>query len=173
MRGGSDRGTLDEEMKYKFLEIIGFQDQSKKIYEILDDLHSRIDHLTPFQILKKDLKCQNGILFPRLTILAEDFIKLPDAYTSIEKLCHEYKSEMAFLICTKKDSMMIIVDLGMFFLKNYSKIMNIFVKKLTDARFSYVKREYDNFIVMRYLGGRIGRKKVLPLILNMYSLINE
>ncbi|XP_044752234.1 exopolyphosphatase PRUNE1-like [Coccinella septempunctata] len=169
---GRDRpGTLDEEMKSKLWTKSTYRLETKEIFKILDELHCKCDHLTPLQILTRDLKFEKGILFPRLSMLAVDFMKFPNAYDAIDTLCHQYKSDLAVLICTRKSSNEQLVDVGVFFSNLDCEFKTKFVKKFNEAKFALLDGKYDNFSIFKFLGKKIGRKKILPLVLEIYENI--
>lgn len=85
--------ALELEKKYKF--------SSNKRQELFDKLwaaHNDITHLTPKQLLYKDMKLIDGVYIPGLPKLVEDYLKLDGAHEAIRDFADNHKVYLSIIL---------------------------------------------------------------------------
>ncbi|CAH0730943.1 unnamed protein product, partial [Brenthis ino] len=97
-----NKGTpLDEQIVLYLENVLNPVDSEKERKTILDDLlraRSDVSHLTPSQLLRKDLKIINDVLVPSFPILVKDFLQKSNALESVKEALMFKKCTIALLL---------------------------------------------------------------------------
>ncbi|KAJ8943921.1 hypothetical protein NQ314_009585 [Rhamnusium bicolor] len=162
---------LDLIIAKKLEEKFSFKEERKVVFEKLWAAHNDISHLTPTQILSKDLKIVENTPVPGLPMLVESFLKLDDAYTAIEKFAEKYKVSLLVLIGLDANRE-VKRDIGIFWKNGSKDLKDILLSKLKCSEdlkgYSFCLTEvctgYKDIICLRQNNTKLSRKQIIPLI---------
>ncbi|KAJ8924784.1 hypothetical protein NQ315_000937 [Exocentrus adspersus] len=162
---------LDFAVTKKLENKFEFNQDRKVVYDKLWAAHNDVSHLSPRQILVKDLKIVENLPVPGLPMLTEDFLQLKDAYDAVENTAQEYKVPVLVLVgldATKE----VKRDIGVFWTTEGETLKDILLDKFNNSEklkgynfcFEEVNSGYNNIICLRQNNIKLSRKQVIPLI---------
>lgn len=148
-----------------------FDEDRKVVFDKLWTAHNDVSHLSPKQILSKDLKIVESIPVPGLPMLTENFLKLKDAYDAVTDMATEYRTSLLVLIGLEaKDG--VKRDVGIFWKDGGEKLKDTLLATFENSEnlkgynfcFEEVSSGYDNIICLRQNNIKLSRKQIIPLI---------
>ncbi|KAF2894315.1 hypothetical protein ILUMI_11863, partial [Ignelater luminosus] len=89
---------LDILVSKKLSERFPLDHDVKSVFDELWSAHNDVSHLTPKQLLSKDLKIVEGLPIPGLPMLVEDYLKLQDVLQDMTEFCKEKCSSVMVII---------------------------------------------------------------------------
>ncbi|CAH0546824.1 unnamed protein product [Brassicogethes aeneus] len=139
-------------------------------FKELKKVHMDVSHLSPRQILLRDLKVVNDIPVPGLPMLVEDFFNQNGTYEEIVKFCDEYKHKIVVLIGLNALGT-VRRDVGIYW-KDSCKVKEKILYNLKQAQdlkgynfgFSETSTTLKNVVLLRQENITLSRKQVVPLI---------
>lgn len=162
---------LDIKISKDIKNTFSFDEEKKLIFEKLWKAHIDVSHLTPRQILLKDLKVIEKVSVPGLPMLVADFLKLENAYEAIKDFAVEHNTSFILLIGLDAATE-VKRDVGMFFkeegiILKESLLNNLYKSeqlKGYDFSFSPIESIYSDIICLRQQNTKLSRKQIIPLL---------
>ncbi|KAK9869473.1 hypothetical protein WA026_003228 [Henosepilachna vigintioctopunctata] len=149
------------EIKFNFCE-------RNSLYGKLMNLHCEISHLSPYEMLIKDLKCTGAVAFPRICILARNFMSLHGGLDALYDLCLERKSIIAVIIGSDQNSHE-KKDIGVLFKTNNVGYIQEFVQKFKQFGLQESPTQLSNFFIFNFKDKKMTRKEIVPIIMKVYT----
>ncbi|VEN59830.1 unnamed protein product [Callosobruchus maculatus] len=164
---------LDISIASRLEEKYGFKEDRKTVYQKLWRAHNDVSHLTPKQLLNKDLKMIETIPVPGLPMLVIDYLKLEDARDSINKFSDELKAPMIVLIGLDATDV-VKRDVGIYYKPESTKLKDILLQKLQNSQelkgydfmFCEVPTSFPNIVYLEQNNVKLTRKQIVPLVLD-------
>lgn len=162
---------LDIRIIDELKEIFTFEEDTISLYEKLWEAHNDVSHLTPKQLLLKDLKIIENIPVPGLPMLAADFLKLKQSYETIKELVLEYNTSFMLLIGLDAASE-VKRDVALFFKEKSIALKENLLEKMYNSQqlkgynfeFSEVYTGFDDIVCLRQFNIKLSRKQIIPLL---------
>lgn len=141
------------------------------IYDKLWAAHNDVSHLSPKQILMKDLKIVENIPVPGLPMLVDNFLKLKDAYNAVENMAEEYKVSLVFLVGLDATNE-VKRDVGIFWRDDCIELKNTLLATLNNSEelkgydfcFQEISTRCTNVVCLKQNNIKLSRKQIIPLI---------
>ncbi|CAH1957043.1 unnamed protein product [Acanthoscelides obtectus] len=171
---------LDISIACKLERKYDFQEERKTVYQRLWQAHNDVSHLTPKQMLNKDLKLIETVPVPGLPMLLIDYLKLENSYESIKTLSDELNAHLIVLIGmdASKD---VKRDLGIYFKPTSVSLKDALLEKFNhsqklngfDFMFCEVHTDYSDLVCLRQNNVKLSRKQIVPLILDAIKELKQ
>ncbi|KAF5295475.1 hypothetical protein FQR65_LT10463 [Abscondita terminalis] len=157
---------LDLDVSKELEKIIKNKKDPKERYEELWALHNDVSHLTPKQLLSKDLKFIHGLPIPGLPMLVRDYLRLPNAANDIELFSNEVNHSTVVLMGLSVLNNEVHRDIGIFAASDKSLRDTIVttLKGLEEFSLEEVNVTVGNVIYFKQNNITKSRKHLLPII---------
>ncbi|XP_066249968.1 exopolyphosphatase PRUNE1 [Euwallacea similis] len=158
---------LDIQVAQKLEGLFKFSEDRQSLFDMLWHEHNNISHLTPHQLLKKDLKLVEGIYIPGLPILAEDYLKLETALHAIESFASEYEVSCLLLVGLDASKGTIKRDMAIYFSSPEDRFKSTLLEILEGANFNLERRHTkftDKILLLHVHNVETSRKQLVPLV---------
>nr|CAI5862241.1 unnamed protein product [Callosobruchus analis] len=164
---------LDISIAGKLEEKYDFKQDRKTVYQTLWRAHNDVSHLTPKQMLNKDLKMIENIPVPGLPMLVIDYLKLEYAQESINKFSDELKAPLIVLIGLDATDV-VKRDVGIYYKPESTEVKDMLLQKLKNSQelkgydfmFCEVSTSFPNVVCLKQNNVKLTRKQIVPLILD-------
>lgn len=162
---------LDLVIAKKLEDKFCFNEGRNIVYNKLWTAHNDVLHLSPKQILVKDLKIIENIPVPGLPMLVENFLKLKDAYNAVENMAAEYGVSLLVLVGLEATNE-VKRDVGIFWKGDGVVLKNTLLANFNNSDdlkgynfcFKEVCSGYTNVICLQQNNIKLSRKQIIPLI---------
>lgn len=162
---------LDIKIADEIEKLYHFKEDKKTVYEKLWKAHNDVSHLTPRQLLFKDLKIIENIPVPGLPMLVADFLKLENAYQATKNFVEEHNTSLAVLIGLDATAD-VRRDVAIFFKEDSKPLKENLLNKLKNSEelkgynfsFSEVPTKYGDIICLRQHNIKLSRKQIIPIL---------
>ncbi|XP_018576374.1 exopolyphosphatase PRUNE1 [Anoplophora glabripennis] len=169
---------LDVSIAKKLEDKFCFKEGRGIIYNKLWAAHNDVSHLSPRQILLKDLKIVENIPVPGLPMLVQNFFKITDAYNAVENMADEYEVSLVILIGLDA-SEEVKRDVAIFWRDDGIELKNMLLTTLTNSEelkgynfcFQEINTGCTNVVCLRQNNVKLSRKQIIPLI--KYALLKN
>ncbi|XP_066138266.1 exopolyphosphatase PRUNE1 [Euwallacea fornicatus] len=165
--------VLDIQVAEKLEELFNFSEDREGIFDKLWREHNNISHLTPHQLLKKDLKLVEGVYIPGLPILAEDYLKLETALHAIESFACEHEVSCLLLIGLDASNGTIKRDLAIYFNSPEDGLKKTLLEVLEGANCKLERRHTkfpDKILLFHVHNIELSRKQLVPLVKRAWTI---
>ncbi|XP_060534631.1 exopolyphosphatase PRUNE1 [Cylas formicarius] len=145
-----------------------FTEGRKNLFDRLWRVHNDVSHLSPKQLLYKDLKVVEGVLVPGLPMLVENFLKLVDSYGAVAEFCREHDLFFAVLVGLEANDV-VKRDVAIFSEDTEDpmriRLLKEFERDTTyNFQFEEIPTGFDNICLLRVHNTKLSRKQLVPLI---------
>lgn len=153
------------------------KEDKKHIFERLWSAHCDVSHLTPAQILIRDLKIVFDIPIPGLPFLVENFLKLTNALQAVESLLSTHNATVAVLIGLEANGD-VKRDIAIYCQDDNNKLVQTILDKFkNDPRAIELDlipsaTSYPNLIHFQQRNIKKTRKHIIPIIIDAVTSIN-
>lgn len=169
---------LDHSVAGKLENKFSFSDDRKTLFDKLWKAHNDVSHLTPKQILMKDLKIVDNIPVPGLPMLVEDFLKLKESYDTLTSFSEEHNASLVVVIGLDA-SIGIRRDVAIFSKNEGNKLSDVLLGLLLDSQkhkgydfgFREVQTDYKDIKCLRQENVKLSRKQIIPIIKDAVGVI--
>lgn len=157
----------------RFLDIE--QPNHQEAFDVLWSVHNDVSHLTPKQLLMKDLKIVDKILVPGLPMLVKDYLKLPDIIQVLQEFCESKNGTIVILMGLAAKDGRTERDLGFYSLNEDSQLLEFIVDNLKDNSLLQLIKECSNVEGVKYFkqNYKPSRKQLLPLVKEILIRFNS
>ncbi|GFG35397.1 hypothetical protein Cfor_10127 [Coptotermes formosanus] len=169
----ADRTTdLDLRMAAE-MEARGVDSEGReKLFEELLAARCDVSHLTPSQLLVKDMKIASGVPVPGLPILVEEFVTCPNAAEALKEFSAEKETDVTVIMGLRIDGDLIWRDIAVFHLSKPEVAHEVieWLKRSTDPALELEAVELapphqiPGLQLFRQLNIKVSRKQVLPIV---------
>jgi inorganic pyrophosphatase/exopolyphosphatase len=144
----------------------------EKLFEELLAARCDVSHLTPSQLLVKDMKIASGIPVPGLPILVEDFVTCPSAADTLKEFCVANETDVTVVMGMWVDGDLTRRDVAVFHLSQTAVAHKVAeqLKCSTDPALQLEAVELapphriPGLQLFRQLNTKASRKQVLPIV---------
>ncbi|KAK4877720.1 hypothetical protein RN001_010226 [Aquatica leii] len=150
----------------KQLENIIEKKDAVKRYKELWQAHNDVSHLSPKQLLSKDLKFINGLPIPGLPMLVRNYLNLPNVENHIESFCDEVDFTTVIIMGLSVIDNEVYRDIGIF-AKGDKSLQNELVTKLRDSEdfcLEECRVHVPNVVYFKQNNVKKSRKHLLPIL---------
>ncbi|XP_018327248.1 exopolyphosphatase PRUNE1 isoform X2 [Agrilus planipennis] len=147
-----------------------FQKTRKALFDELWYAHNNVSHLTPKQLLYKDLKIVECVLVPGLPMLVQNYLKMNNAISELPRFCEQRKGQIVMLVGLQYAENKVKRDLAVY--PNDDALGKLILKCLNRAidycGYSLDLKEVSvnapKVTCMKQENIKISRKQILPII---------
>ena len=158
---------LDVDMCERLEKFLNIKPNHRELFEKLWSAHNDVSHLTPKQILSKDLKIVENILVPGLPMLVKKFLCLCNVQSEIRSLYEEAMCSVIVLMGLEVTNGVVYRDIGLYPYGEGCQIVEIIDKNLmncAELNLEVVDVEISNIKYFKQNNHKLSRKRILPLI---------
>ncbi|CAG9761430.1 unnamed protein product [Ceutorhynchus assimilis] len=171
---------LDIDTGYVLEQKFGFVESRQEVFDKLWQAHNDVSHLTPLQLLSKDLKLVGGIYVPGLPMLVEDYLRLPGAIDAVEAFVEDHKVTCILLIGLNASNGKVERDLAVYSRNIEDKLRKILLESLMkadhelDCRFEKRKTSCEDKIDLLHVYNiKLSRKQMVPVVKSAWKSYSE
>ncbi|XP_050300795.1 exopolyphosphatase PRUNE1 isoform X2 [Anthonomus grandis grandis] len=165
---------LDIAVATKLEEKFNFEEDRQILFDKLWNVHNDVSHLTPKQLLLKDLKAVEGVFIPGLPMLAEKYLKLQGSFEALKEFAAERKVT-CLLIVGLEASSSVQRDLAIYSNSPEDELRLILLKQLLVKKEEYALEEratdYKEQIILLHINNiQASRKQLVPIVKEAWQL---
>ncbi|KAF5282390.1 hypothetical protein FQA39_LY17587 [Lamprigera yunnana] len=157
---------LDLKISQKLKEMFDIKITVEQLFEELWQAHNNVSHLTPKQLLVKDLKFIEKLPIAGVPMLVQDYLKLPNVLSNLIQFCDEIDYETIVIMGLWVNGKQVFRDIGIFAKSNKS-LQHSLVSALRGSEELQLEEcnvETPNIIYFKQNNIHKSRKHILPLI---------
>ncbi|KAG5892913.1 hypothetical protein JTB14_006228 [Gonioctena quinquepunctata] len=162
---------LDLHIAKNLRDTFQFDEDTQLLYKKLWTAHIDVSHLTPRQMLDKDMKVVENVPVPGLPMLVDTFLKLKGAHGAIETFADDHKVD--FLVLVGLDaSKEVKRDLGLFWRATGDVLRDRLLRFLWGSQklkgydfcLSEIATGFSDIVCLKVNNVKLSRKQIVPLI---------
>ncbi|KAK9718149.1 DHHA2 domain [Popillia japonica] len=133
--------------------------------------HNNVSHLTPRQLLIKDMKFVENVLIPGLPMLVKDFLNLPDILDCLKGLSNEKNATVIILMGLEAKDGLMERDLGFYSIEEDSDLLKHIIDNLKQNDALQLEEGASSIAAIKYFkqNHKPSRKQLLPLVRDLLT----
>lgn len=167
---------LDLAVAKKLEDKFEFKEDPQKLFDRLWEAHNDVSHLTPRQLLYKDLKTVDTIPIPGLPMLTINFLKLKGSYDAIRDFAIDKKAYVVIFVGLETKNG-VQRDVGLYYKEEGKHIMDLILSKLKNSKqdgsngfdFFEVETTYPDILCLGQHNIKLSRKWLIPQVKSVLS----
>lgn len=161
--------ALDIEVAKKLEALHGFDEEHQELYDRLWGAHVDVSHLTPSQLLQKDLKLVEGVYIPGLPMLVEEFLALQGSLESLAAFARLKQMRVLLLVGLNASGGRVQRDVAVYSNPPKEPLAEALIRTLLDKKADFLIEEKlpkfgENILLLRLHNVQVSRKQLVPLV---------
>ncbi|XP_019766927.2 exopolyphosphatase PRUNE1 [Dendroctonus ponderosae] len=161
--------ALDIEVAAKLETLYGFNEDHQELFDGLWRAHMDVSHLTPSQLLLKDLKLVEGVYIPGLPMLVEEFLGLEGSQEALADFAKLKQISALLLVGMSTSGGSVQRDLAVYSSPPKEPLAEALLKTLLSKQADFFLEEKPskfgaNIHLLHLHNVQVSRKQLVPLV---------